>query len=310
MFLAQKVFGGLTKLGARNYLPPPPESKIELWVFKSMVDTQILEKTHENHIYHSLRGIGQNLGTTVVVDSSVLPAKGWFPKRVVLADVPPERKPERGYIRMFPRNENRNEGTFGCSPRTKTGTRVRSHVPSERKPERGHIRQNHPFTKPPFCLPVTLVGTVHFSPFTGEWFTDFPLHSRDFFRSKKARFDNSHIHLAITGECFPHSLHSREYIFAPFTRIVATELQNLSEPLGASCPLFCRPFKLLESLGLPSDGKSVWGRGEKVSEARGRAHRDPAIQRGAIISIKLSSIMCLLEPPDPAKNATGKKRTF
>ena len=47
-------------------------------------------------------------------------------KRVVLAHVPPERKPERGYIQMFPRNEkpeggyirmfptykNRNEGTF------------------------------------------------------------------------------------------------------------------------------------------------------------------------------------------------------
>ena len=47
-------------------------------------------------------------------------------KRVVLADVPPERKPdrgyvrmfprnkksERGYVRMFPRNENRNECTF------------------------------------------------------------------------------------------------------------------------------------------------------------------------------------------------------
>ena len=29
-----------------------------------------------------------------------------------LADVPPERKPERGYVRMFPRNEIRNEGTF------------------------------------------------------------------------------------------------------------------------------------------------------------------------------------------------------
>ena len=36
-------------------------------------------------------------------------------KRVVLADVPP--------------NENRNEGTFGCSPGTKTGTRVRSTKP-------------------------------------------------------------------------------------------------------------------------------------------------------------------------------------
>ena len=36
---------------------------------------------------------------------------------MVLADVPPERKPERG--------------TFGCSPGTKTGTRVRSDVPQE-----------------------------------------------------------------------------------------------------------------------------------------------------------------------------------
>ena len=30
----------------------------------------------------------------------------------VHSDVPPERKPERGYVRMFPWNENRNEGTF------------------------------------------------------------------------------------------------------------------------------------------------------------------------------------------------------
>ena len=50
-------------------------------------------------------------------------------KRVVLADVPPEREPERGYVRMFPRNENRNEGTFACSPGTKTGKRVHSPKP-------------------------------------------------------------------------------------------------------------------------------------------------------------------------------------
>ena len=42
---------------------------------------------------------------------------------------------------MFPRNENRNEGMFAFPP--------------SRKPERGYIRQNHPFTKPLFCLPVT-----------------------------------------------------------------------------------------------------------------------------------------------------------
>ena len=76
-------------------------------------------------------------------------------------------------------------GFGGCSPGTKTGTRVRSpkppfwkppfylpmalfgvrkrvvskrvvsaDVPQERKPERGYVRQNHPFTKPPFYLPV------------------------------------------------------------------------------------------------------------------------------------------------------------
>ena len=65
--------------------------------------------------------------------------KGWFSKRVVLADVPPERKPEQGYIRMFPRIE--------------TGTRVRSHVLPERKPERGHIEHSQ---KPPFYETVLL----------------------------------------------------------------------------------------------------------------------------------------------------------
>ena len=55
--------------------------------------------------------------------------KGWFSKRVVLADVPPEREPERGCIRMFPRNENQNEATFACSPGTKTGTRAHSPKP-------------------------------------------------------------------------------------------------------------------------------------------------------------------------------------
>ena len=71
--------------------------------------------------------------------------KGWFSQRVVLADglprtetgtrvhsdVPPERKLERGYVRMFPRNENRNEGTFA--------------------------KTIFLFTKPPFYLPMTLL---------------------------------------------------------------------------------------------------------------------------------------------------------
>ena len=57
-------------------------------------------------------------------------------KRVVLADVTPERKKTRTRVRSDVPPE-----------RKKTGTRVRSDVPPERKPERGHIRQNHPFTK-------------------------------------------------------------------------------------------------------------------------------------------------------------------
>ena len=35
----------------------------------------------------------------------------------------------RWYIRMFSRNESRNEGTFACSPGTKTGTKVHSPKP-------------------------------------------------------------------------------------------------------------------------------------------------------------------------------------
>ena len=41
-------------------------------------------------------------------------------------------------------------------PGTKTATR-HSDVPPERKPERGYVRQNHPFTKPPFYLPVIFI---------------------------------------------------------------------------------------------------------------------------------------------------------
>ena len=74
-------------------------------------------------------------------DSSGVDKRVVFQKDGFLADVPPERKPERGYIRMFPRNENWNEGTFAGSPRTKTRTRVHSPKPPL-------------ITKPPFYLPV------------------------------------------------------------------------------------------------------------------------------------------------------------
>ena len=58
-------------------------------------------------------------------------------KRVVFADVPLERKPERGYIGMFPQNE-------------KAGTRVRSNVPRNENRNEGTfakttLLRNRPF---------------------------------------------------------------------------------------------------------------------------------------------------------------------
>ena len=79
-------------------------------------------------------------------------------KRVVLADVPPERKPERGYVRQ---NHPFTKppfylpvSLFGVDKRVVSKRVVSADVPPERKPERGYVRQNHPFTKPPFYLPV------------------------------------------------------------------------------------------------------------------------------------------------------------
>ena len=59
--------------------------------------------------------------------------------------------PKGWFIRMFPRNENRNEGTFACSPGTKTGTRVRSHVSPERKTSMARL-PNPPFYETALCL--------------------------------------------------------------------------------------------------------------------------------------------------------------
>ena len=39
---------------------------------------------------------------------------------------------------------------------------VLADVPPERKPERGYVRQDHPFTKPPFYLPMSLFGVNKF----------------------------------------------------------------------------------------------------------------------------------------------------
>ena len=86
-------------------------------------------------------------------------------KRVVLVDVPPERKPERGYVRRF--------------PRMKTGTRVQSDVPPE--PERLRVRSPKPpfYQKPPVYLPVTCWswchdGTSHVEYYGAEFYTPPP----------------------------------------------------------------------------------------------------------------------------------------
>ena len=96
---------------------------------------------------------------------------------------------------MFPRNENRNEGTFAkttlletallspndpfwSTPKRVVSKRVVSaDVPPERKPERGYVRQNQPFRKPPFYLPVSIIGngqkTVSRAPFQKRELTEF-----------------------------------------------------------------------------------------------------------------------------------------
>ena len=75
--------------------------------------------------------------------------KGWFSKGWFWRMFPRNENRNEGTF-GFSRNENRNEGTFGCSPRTKTGTRVRSHVPRDENRNEGTfakttLLQNRPF---------------------------------------------------------------------------------------------------------------------------------------------------------------------
>ena len=87
---------------------------------------------------------------------------------MVLADVPPERKPERGYVRQnhpFTKPSFYLPMTlFGVDKRVVSKRVVSADVPPERKPERGYVHQNHPFTKPPLYLPVTFASHFGFRP--------------------------------------------------------------------------------------------------------------------------------------------------
>ena len=55
--------------------------------------------------------------------------KEWDFQRVVLADVPPERKRTEGTFRCSHGTKTGNEGTFACSPERQTRTRAHSPKP-------------------------------------------------------------------------------------------------------------------------------------------------------------------------------------
>ena len=108
----------------------PIRANSGILAFRSAGGSQVLENTGDQQHFQSCT----RLSTDWTLSLSELAFFSGVDKRVVskgvvLADVPPERKPERGYIQMFPWNENRNEGTFACSPGTKTGTRAHSPQP-------------------------------------------------------------------------------------------------------------------------------------------------------------------------------------
>ena len=88
----------------------------------------------------------------------------------------------------------------------------------------------------------TLSGHHSLFSMHGQVFQWFPLHWQVSFRNKKVHcFGHSLLHLAITGECLTHLLHSHEYIhfthantFIPFTRVVATKHQTVPWNLQVS----------------------------------------------------------------------------
>ena len=95
-----------------------PAGKVKLrWGGKATGLQKVAEGQKQNMRLEAEVGLDeQGLG----VDKRVVFQKGGFggcspgtkTGTRVHSDVAPERKSERGYVRMFPQNENRNEGTF------------------------------------------------------------------------------------------------------------------------------------------------------------------------------------------------------
>ena len=89
---------------------------------------------HLRPIYYEARNDYTNKSETILLCNRYVCAIGklsgvdkmMFSKKVVLAA---GTKTGTRVHSDVPRNENRNEGTFACSPRTKTATRVRSPQP-------------------------------------------------------------------------------------------------------------------------------------------------------------------------------------
>ena len=88
----------------------------------------------------------------IVKDVDILVAK--YP----LQSPPPPGKWAQYLSPNLHRNLQPQVHNSGVRKRAVSKRVVSADVPPERKPERGYLRQNHPFTKPPFYLPMTLFG--------------------------------------------------------------------------------------------------------------------------------------------------------
>ena len=88
------------------------------------------EHTSQGTATHPNQGFAKGVSQTVSPRSfSRRNPKGWFPKGWFWRMFPRNENKNEGKFGCSPGTKNRNGGTFGCSPGTKTGTGVRSPNP-------------------------------------------------------------------------------------------------------------------------------------------------------------------------------------
>ena len=138
--------------------------------------------------------------------------KGWLSKRVffggcspatktgtrVHSDAPPERKPERGYVRMFPRNQNRNEGAFAKTTLLRNA---------------------------PFCLPVKLASQQALASPLGQ--NDNKTGEKDAKRTNGSIFLNATAPESVAF-CYPPVVFHCLYRFPVFCRLDKEAFSELS----------------------------------------------------------------------------------